>query len=109
MILCSFLISSDRFRSRVAVEYGKAVSIPQELVDMYKQGGESKRKAIAELLDRTFAGLKSVTVNAPDYDTLKVVQTARRLLRPVNRQLTEHENLELTRRLMTVGLFFDSA
>ncbi|KAI9011720.1 hypothetical protein DFJ74DRAFT_308101 [Hyaloraphidium curvatum] len=91
----------DRFRSRVAVEYGAPVSIPPEYVEMYKQGGEAKRKAIGELLERTFAALKSVTVNAPDYDTLKVVQTARRLLRPINRQLTEHENLELTRRLMT--------
>jgi glycerol-3-phosphate O-acyltransferase/dihydroxyacetone phosphate acyltransferase len=88
------------------VEYGKPVNIPSEYVEMYKQGGEAKRKAIGDLLDRTAAALKSVTVNAPDYDTLKVVQTARRLLRPTNRQLSEHENLELTRRLMTSYLTY---
>lgn len=97
-------LASDRFRSRVAVEYGPPVSIPASYVQMYKAGGEQKHRAISELLSRISSALKSVTINAPDYDVLRIVQTARRLLRPVNRKLTEHENLELTRRLMSAYL-----
>ena len=61
-----------RFRSRAVVEFGAAMDVPEELVDMFKEGGPSKRTAVAKLLDLTYDGLKTVTVRAPDYDTLMV-------------------------------------
>jgi hypothetical protein len=39
---------------------------------MFKEGGPSKRAAVAKLLDLIYDGLKTVTVRAPDYDTLMV-------------------------------------
>jgi len=91
----------DRFRSRAAVEFGRPISVPKQYVEDYKAGGALKRKAIADLLEQVFDGLKQVTVNASDYDTLNDIQTMRRLVKPTNKVLTEHENLELTRRLIS--------
>lgn len=54
------------------VSYGAPISIQPELVQKYTEGGSSKREAIASLLEAGYEGLKSVTVNAPNYDTLMV-------------------------------------
>lgn len=61
-----------RFRSRAVVEFGQAVDIPQELVDQFRQGGNDKRKATGKLLDMIYDALKTVTIRAPDYETLMV-------------------------------------
>ena len=61
-----------RFRSRAVVSYGAPISIDRELVEKYTEGGAAKREAIASLLNDGYEGLKSVTVNAPNYDTLMV-------------------------------------
>ena len=61
-----------RFRSRAVVEFGTAMEVPEELVAMFKQGGPAKREACTKLLDLTYEGLKTVTLRAPDYDTLMV-------------------------------------
>ena len=63
-----------RFRSRAVVEFGTPITIPQELVDDFVKGGATKRAAISKTLDLVFDGLKSVTVRAPDYETLMVCQ-----------------------------------
>jgi len=65
-----------RFRSRAVVEFGAAMDVPEELVNMFKEGGPSKRSAVAKLLDLIYDGLKTVTVRAPDYDTLMVSYNA---------------------------------
>lgn len=62
----------DRFRSRAVVEFGSAMDVPPELVSMFKEGGDNKRIACSKLLDLIFDGLKTVTLRAPDYDTLMV-------------------------------------
>ena len=61
-----------RFRSRAVVEFGAAMDVPEELVNMFKEGGPNKRTAVSKLLDLIYDGLKTVTVRAPDYDTLMV-------------------------------------
>jgi glycerol-3-phosphate O-acyltransferase/dihydroxyacetone phosphate acyltransferase len=61
-----------KFRSRAVVEFGTPITIPQNLVDDFSQGGEKKREAIGKVLDLVVAGLRSVTVRAPDFETLMV-------------------------------------
>lgn len=61
-----------RFRSRAVIEFGHPLDVPEELVETFKAGGEAKRKATTELLDLIYDGLKTVTVRAPDYETLMV-------------------------------------
>jgi glycerol-3-phosphate O-acyltransferase/dihydroxyacetone phosphate acyltransferase len=61
-----------RFRSRAVVSYGAPISIEPEMVENYIKGGQAKREAISTLLNSGYEALKSVTVNAPNYDTLMV-------------------------------------
>lgn len=61
-----------KFRSRAVVEFGSPIEIPTELVRDFEQGGDSKKKAISTVMDYVVNGLKSVTIRAPDYDTLMV-------------------------------------
>ena len=63
---------AHRFRSRAVVEFGTALDVPSELVDMFKLGGSQKREAVAKFLDLIYDALKTVTIRAPDYDTLMV-------------------------------------
>jgi glycerol-3-phosphate O-acyltransferase/dihydroxyacetone phosphate acyltransferase len=63
---------AHRFRSRAVVEFGAALDVPTELVEMFKEGGMKKREAVAKFLDLIYDGLKTVTIRAPDYDTLMV-------------------------------------
>lgn len=67
-----------KFRSRAVVEFGHPITIPKELVDQYSNP-ETSKKAVQDLLDTITVGLKAVTVTCPDYETLMVVQAARRL------------------------------
>lgn len=54
------------------MEFGSAMDVPPEFVEMFKQGGQQKREAVAKFLDLIYNSLKTVTVRAPDYDTLMV-------------------------------------
>ena len=61
-----------KFRSRAVVEFGSAMDVPEEFVAKFQQGGPQKREAVGKLLDLIYDGLKTVTIRAPDYDTLMV-------------------------------------
>jgi glycerol-3-phosphate O-acyltransferase/dihydroxyacetone phosphate acyltransferase len=89
-----------KFRSRAVIEFGSPMEISRELVDKYKEGGEAKREAVKSVLDMVSDGLKSVTVTCPDYDTLMVIQAARRLYRPSGKRLPLPVVVELNRRLI---------
>ncbi|KAJ3297577.1 hypothetical protein HK104_000375 [Borealophlyctis nickersoniae] len=90
--------NADKFRSRAVIEYGDVISIPPEMIDRYKKGGAEKRGAVAFLLDTIYTNLKAITVTTPDYETLMVVQAARRLYKPDNRKLDLDKNLILARK-----------
>lgn len=63
---------AHRFRSRAVVEFGQAMEVPPELVEKFKAGGVQKRESVSALLQDVYEGLKSVTLRAPDYETLVV-------------------------------------
>ncbi|KAI9484616.1 hypothetical protein BDB00DRAFT_774547 [Zychaea mexicana] len=90
-----------KFRSRAVISYGAPITVEHEWVEQYKQGGAAKREAIAALLEAGHEGLKSVTVNAPSYDTLMMIAAARRLYRPAaERKLRLDQVVELNRRFL---------
>ncbi|KAJ7100824.1 hypothetical protein B0H15DRAFT_944115 [Mycena belliarum] len=91
---------AHKFRSRAVVEFGRALDVPPELVEMFKQGGAQKREAVSEFLELIFNGLKTVTVRAPDYDTLMLIQAVRRLYKTPGQHLTLGQVVELNRRLL---------
>lgn len=89
-----------KFRSRAVVEFGPPIEISQSLVDMYADP-ETTKDAIRELLSTITKALKAVTVTCPDFDTLMMVQTARRLYsNSIERQMSAPAIVDMNRRLM---------
>ncbi|KAF9947514.1 hypothetical protein BGZ65_008752, partial [Modicella reniformis] len=95
-----------RFRSRAVVEFSDPLTVSPELVELYKKGGPDKREACGKLLDIIYDTLKNVTLNAPDYETLMVIQAARRLYKPEHRKLQISQVVELNRRFVAGYLHF---
>ncbi|GAA5813676.1 hypothetical protein MFLAVUS_007162 [Mucor flavus] len=97
-----------RFRSRAVVSYGVPITIAPELVVKYAKGGLEKREAISSLLDDGYDGLKSVTINAPSYDVLMIIATARRLYKPASEhKLRIDQVVELNRRFLLGYKYFE--
>ncbi|KAK4147554.1 uncharacterized protein C8A04DRAFT_24812 [Dichotomopilus funicola] len=88
---------AHKFRSRAVVEFGPPFEVPAKLVEMYKSN--RRRDAIGQLLDMVHSSLSAVTVSTPDYDTLMVIQAARRLYNPTGKKLPLPVVVELNRRL----------
>jgi glycerol-3-phosphate O-acyltransferase/dihydroxyacetone phosphate acyltransferase len=88
---------AHKFRSRAVIEFGPPFEVPAKLVDMYKNN--KRRDAIGQLLDMVHSSLNAVTVSTPDYDTLMVIQAARRLYNPTGKKLPLPVVVELNRRL----------
>lgn len=86
-----------KFRSRAVIEFGAPFEVPPHLVEMYRNN--QRREAIGQLIDTVYQALSSVTVSAPDYDTLMMIQAARRLYNPTGKKLPLPVVVELNRRL----------
>ncbi|OSD01601.1 glycerol-3-phosphate O-acyltransferase [Trametes coccinea BRFM310] len=95
-----------RFRSRAVIEFGSPLDVPQEFVEMFKQGGEKKREAVGKFLDVIYDALKTVTLRAPDYETLMLIQAARRLYKTPGQHLTLGQVVELNKRFLQGYLHF---
>jgi len=85
-----------KIRGRVTVEYGRPIHIDPATLKDYLNGGESKRKVCNDVLERIEDSLRSVIVSAPDYKTLKMIHTARRLYR--DKYMSSSEKQDLSRR-----------
>jgi glycerol-3-phosphate O-acyltransferase/dihydroxyacetone phosphate acyltransferase len=68
------------------------------MVAQYRMGGTQKREACESLLQQIYIALRSVTVNVADYETLQVIQAARRLYQPSGMSMSMSQKLEITRR-----------
>lgn len=71
-----------RFRSRVFVDIGEPIVVSQELADQYIKGGDDKRNACNALLNQVIAGIRTVTVEAPNFDALQFLRACRRMYVP---------------------------
>ncbi|PGH10617.1 hypothetical protein AJ80_07468 [Polytolypa hystricis UAMH7299] len=89
---------AHKFRSRAVIEFGNPIEVPPELVQQYKDG--HRREAVGALLDTIYQSLVAVTVTSPDYETLMVIQAARRLYNPTGKKLPLPMVVELNRRLV---------
>lgn len=88
-------IHRNRFRSQVLIQFGKPITIDNEWLRKFD---DDEQKAVVELTDRLANALKDVTVNTPDWSTLRFIQSARRLYKPSSVQLTPRQYVELNRR-----------
>ncbi|RCI06909.1 hypothetical protein CU098_012907 [Rhizopus stolonifer] len=99
---------AHRFRSRAVIEFGNPISVSPELVEKFKAGGTEKREACSTLLDSIYNALKTVTINAGSYETLMLIQAARRLYKPAHTKLHLSQVVDLNRRfLIGYNLFKD--
>mmetsp|Transcript_27083 Transcript_27083/g.42048 ORF Transcript_27083/g.42048 Transcript_27083/m.42048 type:complete len:656 (-) Transcript_27083:398-2365(-) len=70
---------AHRFRGRAIVEYGRPTYISPSTLDAFKKGGAERREVCNELLMRIEEAMRSVLVTTPDFQSLQMIYTARRL------------------------------
>jgi 1-acyl-sn-glycerol-3-phosphate acyltransferase len=90
-------IHRDRFRSQVLIEFGEAIHIDAEWISRFEGDDRATVLALTEYLADS---LKAVTLNAPDWGTLRFIQTARRLYKPATAHLSPSTYMELNRRFI---------
>ncbi len=90
-------IHRHRFRSQVLIEFGEPIVVGDEWAERYRQDEHESVRQLTELLVSSLLG---VTLNAPDWSTLRFVQTARRLYKPGTARLSPGEYVELNRRFV---------
>lgn len=89
---------AHKFRSRAVIEFGHPIEVHPDQVEAYKKG--DRRNAVGSLLETVYQGLVAVTQISPDYETLMLVQAARRLYNPTGKKLPLPLVVELNRRLV---------
>jgi glycerol-3-phosphate O-acyltransferase / dihydroxyacetone phosphate acyltransferase len=90
----------NKFRSRAVIEFGNPVQVHPDQIEAFKAGGDSKRNAIGSLLETIQEALAAITQQAPDHDTLMLIQATRRLYKPLRMKLPLPLVIELNRRLI---------
>jgi len=88
-------IHRHRFRSQVLIQLGTPIAINDEWLRKFH---EDEQTAVVELTEQLAAALRDVTVNTPDWRTLRFIQSARRLYKPSSVQLSPQQYVELNRR-----------
>lgn len=82
-------IHPKRFRSRVLVQYGPALTIE----------ASSEPDAVKKVTGEINDALRRLTINAPDWDTVRALDTVRRLYQP--QEISIEDRIELSRRFNT--------
>ena len=82
-------IHPKRFRSRVLVQYGAPLTIE----------ADGSPDAVKRVTGEIEAALKRLTINAPDWDTVRALDTVRRLYQP--QEISIEDRVELARRFNT--------
>lgn len=90
-------IHRHRFRSQVLIEFGQAIVIDDKWLRDYRK---DEQETVRQLTDYLANALKAVTLNAPDWRTLRFIQAARRLYKPSFVELTPGQYVELSRRFV---------
>lgn len=90
-------IRRHRFRSQAYIFFGEPIEIGDQWRARFRV---DPRKTAVELTDWLADTLRSLTVNAPDWRTFRVTQTARRLYKPATARLTPGQYVELNRRFV---------
>ncbi len=90
-------IHRHRFRSQVLIEFGTPIVIDRNWAAEYRNDDPG---TVRKLTDHLANALLNVTLNAPDWNTLRFVQTTRRLYKPKTAELTPGQYVELNRRFV---------
>ena len=86
-----------RFRSQALLHFGEPIEVDEEWLEAY---ATSEVDTVRAFTDHIAAELANVTLNAPDWETLRFIHTARRLYKPTSVRLTPGIYVELSRRFV---------
>jgi 1-acyl-sn-glycerol-3-phosphate acyltransferase len=86
-------VTPDRFRSSVLVQFGRALTIEDAQLEAYRM---NRPQAVHAFTAELQARLRSLTVNAEDWETIRVLDGVRRLYQPP--RLPFEQRIELARR-----------
>ena len=84
-----------RFRSRAHIEFGEAMHITD---DMFSTFQKDRQQGISLFMKELSSAMAEVTIQCPDWRTLKIVHHVRRLYQPGRIKLNVAEYLRTTRR-----------
>ena len=96
-------IHRHRFRSQVLIEFGTPIVVDKHWAAEYANDNQG---TVRKLTDHLANALLNVTLNAPDWNTLRFIQAARRLYKPKTADLTPGQYVELNRRFVDRYLKF---
>ena len=86
MIPCGLnYIHRHRFRSQVLIEFGEPIIVDERWIRKFSK---DEQGTVVELTEHLANALTNVTLNAPDWRTLRFIQTARRLYKPASADLS---------------------
>ena len=88
----------QHYRGRVLVQYGRAIALDASWVDRWKKDPREAAHALTDAID---LAMRALTINADDFDTLRVLDGVRRLYVPETRDLSLADEAELSRRLVS--------
>ena len=88
----------QHYRGRVLVQYGRPIALDASWLERWKK---DPREAAHALTDAVELAMRALTINADDFDTLKVLDGVRRLYVPDTRELSLADEAELVRRLVS--------
>ena len=90
-------IHRHRFRSQVLIEFGEPIEIGDRWLRDYQK---DEQGTVRQLTEHIAQALKNVTLNAPDWRTLRFIQAARRLYKPASADMSPGAYVDLSRRFV---------
>ena len=87
----------DRLRSRVLVQYGHPIDIDGAFLDAWRDDAHKAARALTATIG---LALRAQTINAGDFETLRVLDGVKTLYRPTGRNFSLAEEAELMRRFV---------
>lgn len=82
-----------RFRSRVLVQYGSPIRIDAAEREAFRVDAQTASRDLTNAIE---GGMRSLTINAPDWETVRALDEVRRLYQPLD--ITIEQRIELARR-----------
>ena len=87
--------SRRRMRTSVLVQFGAPIIIDSTWQQKYQNEEKVATQELTSIIDER---LRALTINAPDFETLRILNTARRLYQPTDKRLSiETHNLLMRR------------
>ncbi len=87
----------DRMRSRVLVQYGQPIVVDDAFIKAWQVDPHKAAKALTATIN---IALRAQTINASDFETLRVLDGVKTLYRPTGRDFSLAEEAEIMRRFL---------